>query len=144
LNNPTPSNNPDLWPREGIKFMVHQLERGEQGTLHYQGYVQFTEVKRRGAVRELCAAAHWEPRRGSAIQASHYCKKPELGCDCPHCVGAADAVRPQFIYESGVISAPAGEKLHSVAMTIKRRGFVLPFLKMASYCQGVHAQTSQK
>lgn len=105
-----------------FNYLVMQLEVGAEGTPHIQGFVQFPTQTRLTKLKKLHKRAHWEPRRGSAIQASHYCKKPELGCDCPHCVGAADAVRPQFIYESGTISAPAGEKLHSVAMTIKRRG----------------------
>jgi len=103
-------------------YLVYQLELGEQGTPHIQGFVQFTTKQRLKALKKVHRTAHWEPRRGSAYQAAHYCKKPEIGCDCHHCLAAADVQRPQLIFESGTISAPAGEKLNSVAMTIKKRG----------------------
>jgi len=103
-------------------YLVYQLELGEQGTPHIQGFVQFTTKQRLKALKKVHRTAHWEPRRGSAYQAAHYCKKPETGCDCHHCLAAVDVPRPQLIFESGTISAPAGEKLNSVAMTIKKRG----------------------
>jgi len=105
-----------------FNYMVYQLEVGSEGTPHFQGFVQFPTGQRLKQLKKLDKRVHWEPRRGSAYQASHYCKKPEPLCDCSHCVGAADAVRPQFIFESGIISAPAGERLASVAQTIRRRG----------------------
>jgi len=105
-----------------FNYMVYQLETGEGGLVHFQGFVQFPTGQRLTQLKKLDKRIHWEPRRGSAYQASHYCKKPEPLCDCSHCVGAADAVRPQYIFESGTISAPAGEKLWSVVQVIKRKG----------------------
>jgi len=105
-----------------FKYLVVQLEVGAEGTPHLQGFVQFETKQRLKALKKLHKRAHWEPRRGSAYQAAHYCKKPENGCDCQHCTEAADVARPQLIYESGTISAPAGEKLWSVVQIIKRRG----------------------
>lgn len=103
-------------------YLVMQLEVGEEGTPHIQGFVQFPVQSRLTKLKKLCKRAHWEPRRGSAYQAAHYCKKPEPHCDCEHCEAAKDVPRPQLIFESGTISAPAGEKLHSVAMSLKRHG----------------------
>jgi len=106
-----------------FNYLVMQLEVGAEGTPHIQGFVQFPKEQRlKQLKKDLHKKAHWEPRRGSAYQAAHYCKKPEPLCDCDHCVAAADVPRPQLIYESGTISAPSGEKMYSVAMTIKRRG----------------------
>jgi len=103
-------------------YMVYQLEIGEQGTVHFQGFVQFPTGQRLKQLKKLDKRVHWEPRRGSAYQASHYCKKPEPLCECEHCLAAVDVPRPQLIFESGTISAPAGEKLWSVVQIIKRRG----------------------
>lgn len=105
-----------------FNYLVMQLEVGDEGTPHIQGFVQFPVQSRLTKLKKLHKKIHWEPRRGSAVQASHYCKKPEVGCDCDHCVAAKDVPRPQFIYESGQLSAPAGERLMSVVQTIKRRG----------------------
>lgn len=120
-------NNPRTKDRERVKswvynYLVFQLEVGEEGTPHLQGFVQFPTGQRLKQLKKLNKHAHWEPRRGSAYQAAHYCKKPEDGCDCEHCVKAKDTPRPQFIYESGTISAPAGEKQWSVVQCIKRHG----------------------
>jgi len=103
-------------------YLVVQLEVGENETPHLQGFVQFSTKQRLTQLKKLHKKAHWEPRRGSPSQAAHYCKKPEAGCDCDHCTNAAGVPRPQLIYESGNLSAPAGEKLWSVAQVIKRRG----------------------
>jgi len=105
-----------------FNYLVYQLEIGEEGTPHFQGFIQFPTGQRLKQLKKLHRRVHWEPRRGSAYQAAHYCKKPEPECDCTHCIGAANTPRPQFIYESGTISAPAGEKLWSVVTVIKKRG----------------------
>lgn len=118
-------------------YLVLQLEVGAEGTPHYQGFVQFTTKQRLTALKKLHKRAHWEPRRGSAYQAAHYCKKPEIGCDCHHCVEAAGIARPQFIYESGSISAPAGEKLMSVAMSLKRHGLSKTIIQYPTHYMGI-------
>lgn len=102
-------------------YLVYQLEVGEEGTPHFQGFVQFPTGRRLKQLKKLDRRIHWEPRRGSAVQAAHYCKKPEPDCTCKHCVDA-ERIYPQFIFEDGTISAPAGEKLFGVAASIKRHG----------------------
>jgi len=82
LNNPQPEEDPNSW---GGSFCIWQLERGEEGTLHYQGYIVFKNNKRFVALKAINPRAHWEPRRGTHEQAVHYSTKPHLGCSCVHC-----------------------------------------------------------
>ncbi len=57
------------------RYWIYQMERGEQDTLHAQGYVEFTKAMRLGAVRQLFSGAHWESRRGTRDEARDYCRK---------------------------------------------------------------------
>lgn len=62
-----------------MRYLVYQLERGENGTTHYQGYVEFKKRQTLNGVKELLGSQtiHVERRRGSAKQASEYCKKAD-------------------------------------------------------------------
>ena len=82
INNPTDADRPLEWD---TKYIVFQLERGESGTPHFQGYVIFLTNKRLSALKKLHSTAHWEARRGSHEQAVHYVTKPHPGCTCEHC-----------------------------------------------------------
>lgn len=75
INNPSAEVKPLEW--DGVKFIVFQKERGENGTEHYQGFVQFHTKKRVTALKKLNGRAHWEPRRGSVEEAAEYCQKVE-------------------------------------------------------------------
>lgn len=64
----------------GCKYIIFGKERGESGTHHLQGFVQFfTEKSLRQVVDFLkCVdpvTAHVEITKGSCFQASEYCKK---------------------------------------------------------------------
>jgi hypothetical protein len=77
LNNPQfPPENPRLW-LDSAKYCVWQLESGDSGTSHIQGYVVFSTVKSLNQLRSLCGRAHFEPRRGNHAQAKEYCTKEE-------------------------------------------------------------------
>lgn len=90
LNNPEPQDEvreallalaEDDGPAE---YIVFQLERGAEGTLHFQGYVAWKNKKRFDPVRELLGGrAHVEKRKGSAAQAIAYCTKAETRVDGP-------------------------------------------------------------
>lgn len=86
LNNPErtspipESEDPLTW---GASYVVFQLERGESGTPHLQGYCLFPSNRRLAALRRLAPKAHWEPRRGSHEQARDYCRKEEGRVDGP-------------------------------------------------------------
>lgn len=74
-------NNPDVseladWDCE---YRIYQLEVGESGTPHFQGYVYFRSLKTLVGVRRLAPTGHWEMAKGTAEQNKHYCsKEPRL------------------------------------------------------------------
>jgi len=80
INNPTDDDKPLEWE---CAFVVFQLEKGEEGTPHYQGYVEFDTVKRLSALKKIHATAHWEARKGTQDQAIDYCQKEESRQDGP-------------------------------------------------------------
>lgn len=84
INNP-PSDEiiGDPLPRV-VRFIVWQRERGQQGTEHLQGYVEFDILKARTAVARLFvgesqpfAHAHLEPSAGTAEENIRYCTKED-------------------------------------------------------------------
>ncbi len=81
LNNPESTPEDYLVLMEGkndLTYMIFQQEVGENGTPHYQGYVETRINKRLNQMRSTYdARAHWEPRRGSQQQAIDYCSKEE-------------------------------------------------------------------
>lgn len=84
LNNPEPPYNvlpPEL--AASTKYAVWQLEQGEQGTKHLQGYLELDKRRQLGAVRRLLPRAHLEPRRGSRGQATAYARKEDTRLEGP-------------------------------------------------------------
>lgn len=83
INNPERDANgvpvPLLFDEGNMLYMVYQLERGEQGTEHFQGYVEFRTRRTLAAAKRLLGQerAHLERRRGTRNQAIDYCKKEE-------------------------------------------------------------------
>lgn len=75
LNNWTPEERNALWTFKPIKYMVIGEEVGEEGTPHLQGYAEFTYNVKFSTLKNLCSRVHWEKRKGSALQAAHYCMK---------------------------------------------------------------------
>jgi len=72
-----------------VQYSVFQMERGENGTEHFQGYFYFACVKRLSAVRRILPRAHWEPRMGSHDQAVAYCTKEDTRVRGPYEKGSA-------------------------------------------------------
>lgn len=56
-------------------YLVVGAEEGREGTPHLQGYMELKSRKRLHQLLRVLPRAHIEPRRGSAMQASEYCKK---------------------------------------------------------------------
>lgn len=71
----------NLVSSHNAKFAVYQLEKGETGTPHIQGYVYFTNQRVFSVIREIFKRsdgtyhAHIEPARGSPDQNIEYCTK---------------------------------------------------------------------
>jgi len=59
------------------KYLIYGIERGELGTPHIQGYVEFKSGKTISAVSKLNGfeRAHIEVRKRTPKEASDYCKK---------------------------------------------------------------------
>lgn len=75
LNNPTDVQLPSTWPHV---FLTWQVEKGEQGTIHLQGYVLFEKrVTLAWIKKEVNSQAHWEPRKGTHDEAVAYCNKKD-------------------------------------------------------------------
>lgn len=60
-----------------LQYACGQLEVGENGTRHIQGYVEFKHPRTFKTVQRLLPRAHIEPRKGSPGQARAYCLKEE-------------------------------------------------------------------
>lgn len=80
LNNPE---SPIQWDEEDVVYAVYQGEVGEEGTPHYQGYVEFRRNMRLTALQRIVPRAHWERRQGSAHQARDYCMKEDTQVEPP-------------------------------------------------------------
>jgi len=60
---------------EETTYFVYGKEVGESGTPHLQMYLEFKSSRSFNAVTKLLKGCHVEPRKGSSVQASEYCKK---------------------------------------------------------------------
>lgn len=77
LNNPVfPLDNPRVWAI-GVQYCVWQLESGESGTPHIQGYLVYKNKKSLNQLKALHRRVHWEQRRGSHDEAKEYCLKDD-------------------------------------------------------------------
>lgn len=101
INNPTHKVLfPDGFP-DGIKYIVYQLERGDQGTPHLQGYIQLSRPQRMswlkkvtsktadGEVFNVFDRAHLIVAKGNADQNKAYCTKAEGRLEGPWTIGEA-------------------------------------------------------
>lgn len=81
INNPT---TPVVFDATSHNCLIYQLERGESGTPHYQGYIEFVRrVSFTTAKESLGQNAHIEPRRGTRIQAIAYARKEDTRIEGP-------------------------------------------------------------
>lgn len=73
---------------------VFQLERGENGTTHYQGYLETNGV-RLSTLKRVSDRAHWEPAKGNRHDNYRYCTKE------PRVDGPWSTIRPQNLAGQG-------------------------------------------
>lgn len=89
-------NNPTISPADHLALVLEKAgdahgyhifchERGDNGTPHYQGYLELTKKRRlRPVCKMLGGHAHVEYRRGTQKQAIDYCKKVGEYADKAH------------------------------------------------------------
>lgn len=100
---------------DGMSYMVWQLEVGESGTRHLQGYVEFKTNKRLAWLKKWLATAHFEVRRGTAQQAADYCRKEDGRLDGP--------------WEKGQMSEPCpGERTDLSAFRVAALSKTKPYM----------------
>ncbi len=78
LNNPTAEETVGsfLSESENIEYFVFGRETGEEGTPHFQGYLQLIKKQTLKWIKKhIHKTAHWEVMRCTPKQASDYCKK---------------------------------------------------------------------
>lgn len=78
-------------------YAIYQIERGDNGTVHIQGYLELKTRKRLPQVKRILSErAHLEVARGSPDQNRSYCTKPESRIEGP--------------FEHGTISKGKGKR----------------------------------
>lgn len=85
LNNPTSDDLPRAWP--DVRYCIYQVEVGDSGTRHLQGYVIINKKKTLGGMKRLDRNAHWEMRKGTHEQAKAYCSKETTRLAGPYEIG---------------------------------------------------------
>lgn len=78
-NNPTG----DLPVWDKIRYVSWQLEKGESGTPHWQGYVELSAPQRLAAMKKWLPGAHFEQRKGTREEARAYTRKEDTRVDGP-------------------------------------------------------------
>lgn len=82
LNNPTIAET-EIIEDSGCRYLIYGIEIGEnQGTLHYQGYLEMTSPQRISYLKKWLPRAHFEPRKGTREQAREYCMKDGEWIEC--------------------------------------------------------------
>lgn len=70
-----------LKSHKSFRYCIYSIEKST--TLHIQGYVEFTSPMRLTTLKKLNMRAHYEPRKGTQLQAIEYCKKSDTHIDGP-------------------------------------------------------------
>lgn len=76
--------------KQVIDFAVFQLEKGENGTPHFQGFCHWTKDVGFNSMAKVLPSCHLLAAEGSAQQNQHYCTKPVDDCACEKCVDCPD------------------------------------------------------
>lgn len=117
-------NNPDealteevvaAWP--DIRAGVWQLEMGENGTPHYQGYFEFLAAKTLGQVRSM-QAAHWVQRFGTQAQARDYCSKDDTRLEGPFRFGKWGQVGARNDFQAALDLVKSGANNEQLAQEV--------------------------
>lgn len=99
--------------KKRIKFAIWQLEKGEEGTVHCQGYLTLESPSREAFIRQwLFGKAHWTVARGSHSQNVEYCGKDATRLQGPFQIGEAPSPgkRNDLIAVKSMLDEGAGRK----------------------------------
>lgn len=133
LNNPSDSDTHAIenvlvqpWPH--LVSFVAQLEQGENGTPHFQGYARFSIQRSFNVVQALLPhGAHIETAKGSVWQNYQYCTKldgrlrePLIFGEFKRPRGGADADGASFLRKADVLSILTAEPTVSVNELLDR------------------------
>lgn len=90
-------NNPDVLPQPfldqlvalpNFRYTIFQEERGQEGTIHYQGYLEFSNPKTLAYLKKhVSNRAHFETRKGTAASCIDYCSKEDTRVSGPYSAG---------------------------------------------------------
>ena len=82
-------NNPDVVPQEYLErfmskavYVCGQLEKGKEGTVHLQFFIQCKDKIRATALKKICSKAHFEVVRVDN-GAGEYCMKEDTRVEGP-------------------------------------------------------------
>lgn len=89
LNNPETTDKLPEWER--VRYAIWQLEEGEEGTPHLQGYVELSGPQRLSAMKKWLPRAHFELRKGTRDQAKAYSSKEDTRLEGPWEIGVWEA-----------------------------------------------------
>lgn len=82
LNNPKPEDKDKLLEYDKCKYIKFQLEKGENGTPHYQGLIIMKNACRMKTMKSIDSRIHWEPMK-SLDGSIAYCEKDDTREDGP-------------------------------------------------------------
>lgn len=114
--------NAGAWP--DVAYCVYQLERGENGTLHLQGYLELKNRKRFTELKKFHGlfGAHFEPRKGSPSEARDYCMKTDTRVAGPWEHGVFDPEKGSKKNKTAKKKEKAGEKSYLFFLLLRRHG----------------------
>lgn len=111
LNNPVPEEKEKLL--KNFNVWVCQLEKGESGTPHIQGFVELKHQKTLRAMKKYNPRVHWEPMHGTQISNIAYCTKMQGRLDGPWSKGVQ---LPEEL-DTITILRPWQEELKNILLT---------------------------
>lgn len=81
---------------DGISYIMGQVEVGEKGRAHFQGYCEMKKKQRISTMKKkVSPTAHFERRKGTQSEAIVYCRKEKGRVDGPYEYGTKTLVTPR-------------------------------------------------
>lgn len=120
INNPTlPLTIPQEKKDKHVRYVSWQLESGDQGTRHYQGFIQLKSPQRISLLKSFgpdWARGHYEITKGTPDQAREYSRKEESRLEGPYEIGTYTSQGKRTDLQSVVDQANEGKTLQEIAM----------------------------